>query len=86
MTSIVNHVVRPIFVAILACALGGMEQGCTPNKEPAQYVPTAQDGYVARIFACRSLSATKAEALDCRKRLNQEYGLCDEPSEGIPCP
>lgn len=86
MTAVINHVVRPIVVAVLACALGGVEQGCSPKSDPAQYVPTAQDGYVARILACRSLSDSKEESVDCRKRINQEYGLCETPTEGIPCP
>lgn len=66
-----RHVLHPVFAVGLAAYMA-----CHPAKVPS---PTPAEAYAAKVAACAAAAKTPQESCECRKSVDQEFGVCDHP-------
>jgi len=74
----VKRVVRGVALFATVIALAGACGGAVPNSKEQQYM--------VDIAACSASAQTKSDAMVCRRDVNYQYGLCQNPAVRVtPC-
>lgn len=69
-----HNILKPIATAVLAALFAHSSEGCIP---PGGADMEAE--YKAKIMECVRKSPTVQESCECRKEVDEYYGLCDHP-------
>lgn len=73
-----SEILMPVLASVLAIGSATCNEGCHQELSREQK-------YVLDINACSAVAKTKAEAVACRRAVNEQYGLCDTWPKVSPC-
>lgn len=76
---LINDVLRPIMVACLAVLVAHCNDGCKAVESPE----AAEIKYTQELVDCALLKDTLKEVCECRKEVDQHWGVCDDPTKRL---
>jgi hypothetical protein len=71
----VTKATAPVLMTLAAILLASLHHGCTPGPSFSMMSAT----YDAEVMKCVTDSDTPQKSCECRKSLDEKYGLCDHP-------